>query len=443
MVRFTPISLRPIPRGYFRVSFCAAFRQDTHMNRKQTSGLIVILVLGIVAVSWLASGRIPANAIERGKEEKMNNNDTITLFLCGDVMVGRGIDQVLPHSSKPELHELYVRDARRYVELAGLVNRPLIKPVDPAYIWGDALAVLAEIGPELRIINLETSITTSDEYWPKGINYRMHPQNSNVLTTASIDCCVLANNHVLDWGHKGLVETLETLEKAGIKQAGAGRNHTNSSAPAIFEIPGRGRVLIFAYGSATSGIVSEWAATEAKPGINLLPDLSISTVQQIQKEMAAVRQQGDIVLVSLHWGDNWGYNIPTKQRRFAHWLIDQAGVDLIHGHSSHHVKGIEVYRNKLILYGCGDFLNDYEGIGGYEQFRDDLTLMYFPRISVTSGRLEELRMVPMQIKNFQTVRPALDDIRWLHEVLNRQGAGLNTGVRLKENNSLSLFWAEE
>jgi len=241
----------------------------------------------------------------------------------------------------------------------------------------------------------------------------------------------------------GLVETLQTLERAGIKQAGAGRDRTRATAPAIFEIPGRGRVLVFAYGSATSGIPADWAATPAKPGINRLFDLSITTVQQIQKEVAAVKQTGDLVLVSLHWGDNWGYDIPKKQRSFAHWLIDQAGVDLIHGHSSHHVKGIEVYQNKLILYGCGDFLNDYEGIGGYEQFRDDLTLMYFPRLSASSGRLEELRMVPMQIKNFQTAHPALDDIRWLHEVLNRQGAGLNTGVRLNEDNSLSLFWAEE
>ena len=413
------------------------------MNRKQTSGLVASLVLVVVIASRFTSGQVPVTTSERNQVEKMKKNNTITLFLCGDVMTGRGIDQILPHPSGPELHELYIRDARRYVELAERDNGPLNKPVAPAYIWGDALTVLTTTRPDLRIINLETSITTSDEYWPKGINYRMHPQNSNVLTAAGIDCCVLANNHVLDWGHNGLVETLETLEKAGIKQAGAGRNRTQATAPAIFEIPGRGRVLVFAYGSSTSGIPAAWAATEAQPGINRLPDLSITTVQQIQKEVAAIKQTGDIVLVSLHWGDNWGYDIPKKQRRFAHWLIEQAGVDLIHGHSSHHVKGIEVFRNKLILYGCGDFLNDYEGIGGYKQFRDDLTLMYFPRISASTGRLEELRMVPMQIKNFQTIHPALDDIGWLHEVLNRQGVGLNTGVRLNDDNSLSLFWAEE
>jgi poly-gamma-glutamate capsule biosynthesis protein CapA/YwtB (metallophosphatase superfamily) len=68
-------------------------------------------------------------------------------------------------------------------------------------------------------------------------------------------------------------------------------------------------------------------------------------------------------------------------------LINEAGVDIVHGHSSHHPKGIEVYKNRPILYGCGDFLNDYEGISGYQEYRDDLTLMYFPRMDAASGKL--------------------------------------------------------
>jgi Putative enzyme of poly-gamma-glutamate biosynthesis (capsule formation) len=82
-----------------------------------------------------------------------------------------------------------------------------------------------------------------------------------------------------------------------------------------------------------------------------------------------VKQQGDIVVASIHWGGNWDYKVPREQREFAHKLIDEAGVDVIHGHSSHHIKGIEVYRGKLIMYGCSDLLNDYEGISGlYEDF---------------------------------------------------------------------------
>ncbi|MDY0351152.1 MAG: CapA family protein [Desulfobulbaceae bacterium] len=366
----------------------------------------------------------------------------ITLFLCGDVMTGRGVDQILPHPVDSALHESYVRDARVYVELAEEVNGPITRPAAAAYIWGDALSVLETVKPDLRIINLETAITTSDDYQPKGINYRMHPRNSAVLSAASIDCSVLANNHVLDWGTEGLRETLETLEAAGIQQTGAGRDLAEAERPAVFGIPGRGRVLVFAYGSTTSGVPREWAAAPARPGINVLTDLSDATADRITASVAAVRQPGDIVVVSLHWGGNWGYDIPRAQQRFARRLIDGGGADLIHGHSSHHVKGIEVYRDKLILYGCGDFLNDYEGISGYEQFRGDLALMYFPTLA-PSGELRELRMVPMQVRQLRTVRPGKDDVRWLHDVLNREGGRLNTQVWLGEDDSLSLLWDEK
>ncbi len=137
--------------------------------------------------------------------------DLITLFLCGDVMTGRGIDQIMPHSSDPVLHEPYVKDARRYVELTERISGPIPRAVDPSYIWGDALDELKRAEPDLRIINLETSITGSDDYWKgKEVLYRMHPENIDCLTRAGIDACSLANNHVLDWGYAGLQETLET-----------------------------------------------------------------------------------------------------------------------------------------------------------------------------------------------------------------------------------------
>ena len=127
--------------------------------------------------------------------------------------------------------------------------------------------------------------------------------------------------------------------------------------------------------------------------MSLLPDLSARTVAQIADRVRAVKRPGDLALASIHWGGNWGYQIPAAEREFAHALIDRAGVDLIHGHSSHHPKAIEIYRDKLILYGCGDFLNDYEGIAGYEQYRGDLVLMYLPRLAAAAGRLVELRLI--------------------------------------------------
>lgn len=91
--------------------------------------------------------------------------DCMTLFLCGDVMTGRGIDQVLPHPGDPRIHESYLHNAKKYVEIAEEANGPIPGPVDFSYIWGDALAELKRVSTDVRIINLETSITASNEYW--------------------------------------------------------------------------------------------------------------------------------------------------------------------------------------------------------------------------------------------------------------------------------------
>jgi poly-gamma-glutamate synthesis protein (capsule biosynthesis protein) len=264
------------------------------------------------------------------------------------------------------------------------------------------------------MINLETSITKSDDYWRgKEIHYRMNPENISCLTSARIDYCSLANNHILDWGYSGLKETLETLKKVNIKTAGAGQDLKEAETPAIMEIKDKGRVIVFSLGSVTSGVPLEWAASEKRPGVNLLKNFSDQTIHQIREKVEKVKRPGDIVIASIHWGGNWGYEIPRDQAAFAHKLIDDAGIDLIHGHSSHHVKGIEVYKDRLILYGCGDFLNDYEGIEGYEYYRDDLTLMYFPGLHPSTGKLVALRMTPVQIKHFRLNRASAADALWL------------------------------
>ena len=372
-------------------------------------------------------------------EKEMTPN--IKIFMCGDVMTGRAIDQVLPHPVDPLIHESYMKSARGYVKLAERTNSPIQQPVSFAYIWGDALAELAHAAPHVRLINLETSITTSDDYWKgKGIHYRMSPQNMAALSAAGIDVCALANNHVLDWGHTGLLDTLEALKKAHIRTTGAGSDAVSAAAPAVICINDRQRVTVYSVGLRDSGIPGSWSATSSRAGVNLLPDLSTKSVRHIQKMVEAAQRRGDIVIVSIHWGGNWGHDISRRQREFAQRLIDEGVVDIVHGHSSHHVKAIEVYNNKLILYGCGDFLNDYEGIGGYEEFRADLTLMYFATLDSSSGHLLDLQMTPMQIKQFQLRRASPADTRWLSETLNRVGRSFGTRVKIDSDNRLILQW---
>ena len=364
----------------------------------------------------------------------------LTLFLCGDVMTGRGIDQVLPHPNPPHLMESCVTSALQYVELAEQANGPIRKPVDFPYIWGEALAELDRVRPDLRIVNLEAAVTTSEDCQPKGINYRMHPKNVPCLTAARIDCCLLGNNHVLDWGRAGLRETLSSLENAGIRTVGAGLDIVQAEAPAMLEVPGKSRVLVFSFGDVSSGVPRHWAASTDRPGVNLLPDLSERTATRIARQVKGVKRPGDVAVASIHWGGNWGYEVPARQRAFAYALIDLAGIDIVHGHSSHHPKGIEIYKGKPILYGCGDFLDDYEGIEGYEEFRDDLVLMYFPSIDLENGRLVEFKVTPLQIRNFRLNRPAHKDADWLRNVLDRECRPFGVRVDAAEEGRFALHW---
>ena len=368
--------------------------------------------------------------------------DDIRLFLCGDVMLGRGIDQILAHPGDPRLHEPVVRSAIEYVELAEAANGPIPRIVSPDYIWCDALAELARAKPQARIINLETSVTTSAAYAPKGINYRMNPANVACLTAAGIDCCVLANNHVLDFGRTGLGETLETLRGAGIKTAGAGHRVAEAQAPAIFNLTAGGRLLVFAFGHSSSGVPWDWAAGPDTPGIDLLPDLSERTLLNIARRVSQARRAKDLLIASIHWGSNWGYEIAAAQRDFAHRLIDGAGFDLVHGHSSHHAKAIEVYHDRLILYGCGDFLNDYEGISGYDEFRGDLSLMYLPRLCAATGRLIELCLVPFRIAQFRLHRASPPDRVWLQRNLDTVSKPFGVAVESAADGRLSVRWDE-
>ncbi len=370
---------------------------------------------------------------------EMSTSHAITLFMAGDIMTGRGIDQVLPHPGDPRLHESYVKDARRYVALAEAANGPIQKPLQCETLWGAALKEWQRIAPDVRLVNLETSITTSRDYWlDKGIHYKMHPKNISCLVEAGIDHCALANNHVLDWGYAGLSETLKSLAAVGIRYSGAGENRQQAERAAIIGVAGKGRVIVLSYGLRSSGISSDWAAQADKPGVNLLPDLSARTIRQIRQQVNELKQAGDIVIASVHWGDNWGYAVPRRHVDFAHRLIDEAGVDIIHGHSSHHPRPLEVYNDKLIIYGSGDFINDYEGISGYEDYRDDLVLMYFADIDPGSGKLVQLQLVPMQIKRFSLQRASADDSLWLQETLNRESRSMGVRLQLNEDHVLTL-----
>ena len=361
----------------------------------------------------------------------------VTLFLCGDVMTGRGVDQVLPHPGDPELREAHARDAGVYVDLAERAHGPIPQPVSEDWPWGDALGMLEDIAPDVRVINLETSITASGEFAPgKAVHYRMSPGNVGCLSAARPDACALANNHVLDFGHRGLADTLAALSGAGLRAVGAGTDRDDARRAMPVPVPD-GRAVIVSCGTASAGIPADWAAAPGRPGVNRLPDLSPATADDVIGQVWAARQPGDVAVVSLHWGSNWGYRVDADQVRFARRLID-GGVDLVHGHSSHHPRPIQVYRGKLILYGCGDCIDDYEGITGHQAYRPDLRLLYFASVEADTGRLVVLTMAPMQARKMRLGQAPAADRQWLRAVLDRISRGFGTRVDLRPDGMLAV-----
>ncbi|MFH7594446.1 CapA family protein [Streptomyces racemochromogenes] len=373
----------------------------------------------------------------------------VTVCLAGDVMLGRGIDQVLPHPGDPRLAEPWVTDARAYVEMAEAVNGPVSRPLGHDGPWGDLMDELRATGPDAWVLNLETSVTRADGFAPgKSVHYRMSPANVPCLTAARPDVCALANNHVLDFGRDGLAETLDSLGAAGLRTAGAGGDAAEAWRPARVTLPppapGAGAaspqgpcLLVYAVGLPSSGIPPDWAATPDRSGIALAPAPSPAVAAGLVSRIRAARRPGDLVAVSLHWGSNWGYRVPPEHIRFAHDLVD-GGADLVHGHSSHHPRPLEVYRGRLVLYGCGDLIDDYEGIRGYEQYRGDLRLLCTARLDRATGALRGLRLVPFHARRLTLHRAALADARWLCAALTRHGAPFTAGLTVGGDGALTL-----
>jgi poly-gamma-glutamate synthesis protein (capsule biosynthesis protein) len=335
-------------------------------------------------------------------------------------MTGRGVDQILAAPCDPAIDEPWMKSALDYVLLAEEASGPIPRGVEPAYVWGDALGELEREQPAARIINLETAVTCSEARAAKGINYRMSPANAACLAAARIDCCVLANNHVLDWGRQGLEETLGTLQALGMRTVGAGRDADEAQAPAALDAGADKRILVFAFGLESAGVPADWAAGAATPGVSWLPNLSSQTADAVAARILAAKRPGNVAIVSVHWGPNWGYEVSHPQRSFARRLIDAGAADLVHGHSSHHPGAIEIHRDRLVLYACGDLINDYEGISGHESFRPHLGLMYFPTLDPASGSLLELTLSPVRMRRFRLERADRDDVEWLAAMLRRE-----------------------
>jgi poly-gamma-glutamate capsule biosynthesis protein CapA/YwtB (metallophosphatase superfamily) len=286
---------------------------------------------------------------------------TMKLLVVGDVMLGRLVNQILQHEP-------------------------------PAYPWGDTLAVFR--AADFRLCNLECVMADRGRPWsmtPKRFHFRSDAKNVAVLKAAHIDCVSLANNHTLDFEDEALLEMLPLLDEAGIGHAGAGRDWMESIRPATFLVRGR-RIGVI----ALTDNEPQWAAEERKPGIFYVPvDMRDARATRLLELVRRSKEALDVLIVSAHWGPNWGYRPPPAHPPFARALIE-AGADVIFGHSGHVFRGVECYRERPIIYCAGDFIDDY---AVDEVERNNQSFIFV--LELDDGRVQRLRLYPTVIRNLQ------------------------------------------
>jgi poly-gamma-glutamate synthesis protein (capsule biosynthesis protein) len=341
-------------------------------------------------VAWRRMVDPPRTAVnDQRRWRRKGLPGSATLTLLGDVMLGRGVSTALS-------------------------RRP------PATFWGDVRPLLA--AADVVIANLECVITERTEPWQKtakGFHFRADPRAVDVLSAGRIQCVSLANNHSMDFGEQGLLDTIHYLGAAGIRHVGAGRSQSEAEVPTIIKAAGV-KVAVIA-------VVDEEPASAAGPdlagtnSVNIANDTFV--MARVTHAAARARQLGaQLVVLSVHWGTDITLVPAAHFRSFARAAVE-SGVDLVYGHGDHVFQGVEVHGNGLILYGTGDFLDDY---AVDPLLRYDWTFVFQVRIDARG--IHSLDLVPVRI-DFAQIRLATGaDFEAIRARMCRQCADLGTAV---------------
>jgi poly-gamma-glutamate capsule biosynthesis protein CapA/YwtB (metallophosphatase superfamily) len=304
------------------------------------------------------------------------------------------------------------------VMLGRLVNKAL-RHEPPVYPWGDTLALFQRAN--LRLCNLECALSNRGVPWTasqKAFHFRSDATNTAVLCAAHIDAVSLANNHALDYGDEALTDTLALLDAAAIQHAGAGRTLEEAAKLAVIQTSA-GRIGLLAF----TDNEPEWEATPSRPGVHYVPvDLRDSRAERLLERVRYTRTAVDFLIVSAHWGPNWGSVPPPEQVPFGHALID-AGADVVFGHSGHVVRGIELYHQRPVLYCAGDFIDDY-AVDPVE--RNDESCIFVLEVAHCHPR--RVLLYPTVIDGLQARLASGDRARAIAARLQRLCSGFGTGA---------------
>jgi poly-gamma-glutamate synthesis protein (capsule biosynthesis protein) len=189
--------------------------------------------------------------------------------------------------------------------------------------------------------------------------FNARPELLASLKKAGVDIVSVANNHAMDTGSDGLKRTLDNIEASGLVFIGAGRTKAEAAKTKFLKTRGV-TVAFLAYTYATNQRLPR--RSPDAPGVNIIGIKSETDLTRAAANVQQARADADLVVVSLHWGDEYTTSPTAWQRRVASELIE-AGADVILGHHPHVLQPIESYiardnRVGLIVYSLGNFISN-------------------------------------------------------------------------------------
>jgi poly-gamma-glutamate synthesis protein (capsule biosynthesis protein) len=290
------------------------------------------------------------------------------------------------------------------------------------YPWGNVISTLRNL--DMNLINLETTFTHSKHKVSKVFNFKSHTENIKSLSEANVTVANIANNHILDFSEEGMEDTIQLLEMEGIRHVGAGRNISEATKPIIINCE---NLKIGVLGCSDNE--PSWAAN-AHSGINYVDIENKEQRAQIIENIKSLRAQCDVCIVSIHWGPNMIEKPPAEFISFAHQMIDN-GADVIHGHSAHIFQGIEIYRNKIVLYDTGDFIDDYVVD---PTLRNDRSFLFV--LGMTENKSLALKVLPVLISKCQVNFAEGHDYNWC--ISKMQDLSKEFGTRISDDGELQF-----
>ncbi len=233
---------------------------------------------------------------------------------------------------------------------------------------------------DLSMVNLENPLTRATIPLPgKQFNFKADPDSAQILEKGGVDLVTLANNHTMDYKEPGLVETMETLDKAGILHMGAGRDEKEARRPEIIDVKGQRVAYLAYYGDDFH------AASDKGAGTNYADEARISA------DIKSIRDQVDWIVINFHWGEELATHPADWQIDLAHFTIDQ-GADLVVGHHPHVLQGAEIYKGRPIAYSLGNFI-----FGGNSRKDYDTAVM---KVALKDKQMK-VEFLPVEVRDFQ------------------------------------------